>query len=297
MLPRLRHHNVLKHQMKWMNVLIAVVVFVGLAVISTPARASGPGDTASIDPSRLIFSQYCQKCHAGPKHKGDFQIEMLSQDFSGKSNRLLWVAVMEHLKAGTMPPKGRPRPPAQDVNILVDWISGRAAAAEAARVAAEGRVVLRRLNRAEYVNTVRDLLGVDVDLADLLPPDTSTSGFDNSAESLHTSSYLMDTYLEAADRVLDAAIANRPRPAMINKRYDIKKERSVQATGSVYRHTDDGVAIFSSWVSANVQVSLYDFRTRDRGKYRFRISGYALQSNSKPVNFHVKAGTFKSVTE
>ena len=55
-----------------------------------------------------------------------------------------------------------------------------------------GRVVLRRLNRAEYENTVRDLLGVDVDLKDLLPVDTSTNGFDNSAEALHVSSFLME---------------------------------------------------------------------------------------------------------
>ena len=138
-------------------------------------------------------------------------------------------------------------------------------------------MVLRRLNRAEYANTVRDLLGVDVDLKDLLPPDTSTSGFDNSAEALHVSSYLMESYLEAADRVLDAAIANGPRPWTINKRFDIKDEKSVKPTGSVYRHVDDGVAIFSSWVSANIQVTLWNFRTPRSGQvslphFRLRLS-------------------------
>ncbi|MDZ4287220.1 MAG: DUF1592 domain-containing protein, partial [Prosthecobacter sp.] len=159
------------------------------------------------------------------------------------------------------------------------------------------RVVLRRLNRAEYANTVRDLLGVEVDLTDLLPPDTSTSGFDNSAEALHTSSYLLRSYLDAADRVLDEAIANKPRPWQINKKYDIKEEKSVKATGSVYRHVDDGVAIFSSWVSANIRVTMWNFRSHVRGKYRFRISGYGFQSAGKPVNFHVTAGTLKEVTE
>ena len=156
--------------------------------------------------------------------------------------------------------------------------------------------MLRRLNRAEYANTVRDLLGVEVDLKDLLPLDTSTNGFDNSAEAMHVSSYLMETYLEAADRVVDAAIANGPRPWTIDKRFDIKDEKSVKPTGSVYRHTDDGVAIFSSWVSANIQVTLWNFRTRFRGKYRFRISAHGLQTD-KPVNFHVTAGTLTAVTE
>src|SRR5665213_1785583 len=141
------------------------------------------------------------------------------------------------------------------------------------RRAAEGRVVLRRLNRAEYANTVRDLLGVDIDLGDLLPPDTSTSGFDNSAEALHTSSYLMQSYLEAADRVLDEAIANKPRPWQINKKFDIREEKSIKPTGSVYRNTDDGVAIFASWESANIRVTLWNFRSHVRGRYDFRFSG------------------------
>src|SRR5256886_13400184 len=111
-----------------------------------------------------------------------------------------------------MPPKEKPRPPAHEVQTVIKWISERAGAAEIARRAAEGRVVMRRLNRAEYANTVRDLLGVEVDLSDLLPPDTSTNGFDNNAELLHTSSYLMRSYLDAADRVLDEAIANKPQP-------------------------------------------------------------------------------------
>src|SRR5439155_6609908 len=120
----------------------------------------------------------------------------------------------------------------------------------------------------EYMNTVRDLLGVDLDLTDVLPADEAANGFDNNADALHVSSFLMERYLEAADKVLDTAIVNGPEPTKINKRYDIKNERSVKPTGSVYRHVDDAVVIFSSWVSANIQVSLYEFRTQFRGNYR-----------------------------
>lgn len=258
--------------------------------------AAGVDAKPSADPARLLFAEHCEKCHSGAKHKGDFQIESLSADFTDRKNRELWLNVLEQLKSGDMPPEEKPRPPAHDVQAVVDWISGRAGP-ELARRAAEGRVVMRRLNRAEYANTVRDLLGVDVDLTDLLPPDTSTSGFDNSAEAMHTSSYLLRSYLEAADRVLDEAIANKPRPWQLNKKFDIKEEKSVKPTGSVYRHTDDGVAIFASWESANIRVSMWNFRSHVRGKYHFRISGYGYQSGGKPVNFHVNAGTFKEVTE
>ena len=185
---------------------------------------------------------------------------------------------------------------AKDIAALEEWVNGRVAAAEAARNAAQGRVPMRRLNRAEYENTVRDLLGVELDLKDLLPPDTSANGFDNAAEALHVSSFLMEQYLEAADRVLDAAIVNGPKPWMIKKRFDIRDEKSVKPTGSVYRHLDDSVAIFSSWVSANIQVTLWQFFSHFRGNYRFKISAFAFQTD-KPVTFHMTAGTMKAVTE
>ncbi|MGA0408128.1 MAG: DUF1592 domain-containing protein, partial [Limisphaerales bacterium] len=134
-------------------------------------------------------------------------------------------------------------------------------------------------------------------MSDLLPPSTSTSGFDNNAQSLHTSSFLLRTYLRAADRVLDAAIANKGEPWKLNKRFDLREEKSVASHGSVYRHVDDGVAIFAVWESANIRVTMWNMLTHFRGKYRVRISGYGYQSDGKPVDFHVNAGTFKEVTE
>ena len=244
-----------------------------------------------------FFERHCVKCHSGEKPKGDLVLDTLTADFAGKANLDRWQRILEQLRSGDMPPKKKPRPPAGEVKVLTDWLGERVAAAEIARRNAEGRVVMRRLNRAEYANTVRDLLGVEVDLSDLLPPDTSVSGFDNSAELLHTSSYLMRSYLDAAGRVLDEAIVNKPRPWLLRKRLDIREERSVKATGSVYRHVDDGVAIFAVWESANIRVTMWNFRSHVRGKYRFRISGYGFQSEGKPVNFHVNAGTLKEVTE
>jgi hypothetical protein len=282
---------------KWMCAWIAGIAFGGTRMIAAETPAAGGADKAANDPTRVLFTAHCEKCHGGSKHKGDFQIESLTQDFSDRKNREMWLAVMEQLDAGKMPPKEKPRPPGHEVQTVVKWIGDRAGAAEIARRAAEGRVVLRRLNRAEYANTVRDLLKVDVDLADLLPPDTSVSGFDNSAETLHTSSYLLRSYLDAADRVLNEAIVNHSQPWVLKKRFDIREEKSVKAKGSVYRHVDDGVAIFAVWESANIRVTMWNFRSHVRGKYRFRISGYGFQSEGKPVNFKVTAGTFKEVTE
>jgi mono/diheme cytochrome c family protein len=300
MFQSLTHRHFSKHRldgMKWTIALMAGVVVGGLAMTAVESRAAVAKNKVTKDPAQVLFAEHCQKCHSGAKHKGDFQIESLTQDFSDRKNREIWLTVLEQLKSGEMPPKKeKTRPPEKEVQAAVNWINERAGAAEAAR-RAEGRVVLRRLNRAEYANTVRDLLGVEVDLSDLLPPDTSVSGFDNSAEALHTSSYLMRSYLDAADRVLDEAIANKPKPFQINKKFDLRQERTVKAKGSVYRHLDDGVAIFATWESANIRVTMWNFRSHVRGKYRVRISGYGFQSEGKPVNFRVTAGTLKEVTE
>ncbi|NBR85134.1 MAG: DUF1592 domain-containing protein [Proteobacteria bacterium] len=277
---------------QWLALVVAGVAFDALELSVAEAPSANTDN-----PAQRLFAQHCQKCHSGTKPKGGFDLDNLSQNFADRKTREQWLAVLEQLQTGAMPPKDKPRPPVAEVQSAVKWISERTEAAELAHRATAGRVVLRRLNRAEYANTVRDLLGVEVDLADLLPPDTSTSGFDNSAELLHTSSYLLRSYLDAADHVLNEAIANKPQSWLLKKHFDIREEKSVKPTGSVYRHVDDGVAIFAAWESANIRVTMWNFRSHVRGKYRFRISGYGFQSEGKPVNFRVTAGTLKEVTE
>jgi len=276
--------------------LWCLVVGVSWLVLGLPETPNSHHQTRAAEPDRPFLAQHCQGCHAGDKPKGNFRLDALTHDFDDKANRDRWLAVAEQVRSGAMPPKGKPRPPEKDVAALTAWVHGRVEAGERARNAAQGRVPIRRLNRAEYENTVRDLLGVALDLKDVLPSDTPAQGFDTGAESLRVSSFLMEQYLEAADKVLDAAIVNGPKPWMIKKRFDIKDEKSVKPTGSVYRHLEDSVAIFSSWVSANIQVTLWNFRTHFRGDYRIRISAYAYQTD-KPVTFHVTAGTLTAVTE
>jgi mono/diheme cytochrome c family protein len=266
---------------------------IGLLLYACPPARTGEPDAKTVgDPAKAFFGQHCRTCHEGAKPKGNFQLESLSTDFGNKANREKWLTVLEQLKSGAMPPKDKPRPAAQEANALSAWIRERVEKAGAG----QGRVGLRRLTRTEYENTIRDLLSVDIDLKDVLPDDTVANGFDNNSETLHVSSFLMEQYLEAAEKALNAAIVNGPKPWMIKKRFDIKDEKSVKPKGSVYRHLDDGVAIFSSWVSANIQVTLWNFFTKFPGNYRFRISAYAFQTD-KPVTFHVTAGGFQAVTE
>src|SRR5262245_57698992 len=266
--------------------LLAMAVFLTaeLAVGGEPERA----DKSFDDQVRPFLARHCLECHGAEKPKGDLRLDRLAPDFAQAANSDKWQAVLKRLKAGEMPPKAKPRPADKDVQLVAEWIKDRAAVATAKR-GSEGRVVLRRLNRVEYENTVRDLLGVEIELKELLPQDTAAHGFDNIGEALHTSSFLMDRYLEAADTALNGAIANGPRPPLVKKRYTLKEERLVKTTTeSVYRQLDDTVVMFSS--SAWNSITVGQFYPPDWGRYRIRISAYGLQSSGKPVTFRVDAG-------
>ena len=149
---------------------------------------------------------------------------------------------------------------------------------------------MRRLNRLEYENTVKDLLGVDVDLKEQLPRDGMADGFDNVGSAQHVSSFLMEKYLEAADKSLNLAIPNRPKPTSTKKRYSLKDQHNVKtSTESVYRILDDTVVCFSS--SAWNAVTLYEFYPQERGHYRVRISASGFQTKDKPVTYRVTSSS------
>lgn len=240
---------------------------------------------AQPDPASPFLARHCLGCHAGDKAKGGFRADRLTADLADAANRERWRDAAERVRSGEMPPDGRPRPPAADSKAFVEQIEK----ADAARRAVTGRVPLRRLNRVEYEATVRDLLGVELDLREFLPPDTAANGFDTNSGGQHVSSFLMERYLDAAEAALAVAVSNTPKsPALVNKRYSFKDERHVKVTTEkVFRHTDDGLVMFSS--SPWQAVTSSQFYPPDRGRYRFRITASAVQSD-KPVSFRVDAG-------
>ena len=209
-------------------------------------RAAGPADGQHFDePFRPILVRYCVGCHGGEKPKGKLGLDRLTTDFSDAADRERRSAVIDRLKTGEMPPEGKPRPSAQEVQSLVDWLGPRLEAAERAGPAAGGRAILRRLNRVEYENTIRDLLGIHINLKEQLPSDGAADGFDNAGAANHTSSFLMEKYLEAAETALALAIANRPKPPPASsKRHSLKDGYPVRgSTENVYRFLNDGEVV------------------------------------------------------
>ena len=119
----------------------------------------------------------------------------------------IWEKVVRKLRAGDMPPAGRPRPADETYTRLVSYLEGSLDAAAAANPQ-PGRPMLHRMNRTEYANAVRDLLDLDVDIELLLPPDDSTHGFDNIADALNMSPLLLESYVVAARKISRIAVGN-----------------------------------------------------------------------------------------
>lgn len=271
----------------------AAVILIALL----PPVAVGQPKSA-FDDVRRILTVHCDSCHSAQakKVKGNLRIDQLSPDFDAKS-REAWRTISKRIEAGEMPPESRPALSASEKQKLLDWIAAGVKAADVRRLA-EGRAVLRRLNRVEYQNTLRDLLGISIDIVDTMPLDASAAGFDNVSEAQHVSTFLLERYLEAADKALSLAITNQPKPPpLIKKKHTLKETHGFKlSTEKVYRPQDDGTVIMFSSSNWNA-LSLTPFYPPDRGLYRFRITTSAVQSDGKPVVYRVDAGPMLMATK
>jgi hypothetical protein len=152
-------------------------------------------------------TRYCVSCHKGPRARGGLALDKFPDEAAVLKGRLTWEKVADALRAGDMPPPNRPRPSAAEVDTLNAWLDAVVLQADCGGQKDPGRVTLRRLNRTEYNNTVRDLLGIDFRPADDFPADDVGYGFDNIGDVLSLPPLLLEKYLAAAETVVDKAFA------------------------------------------------------------------------------------------
>jgi mono/diheme cytochrome c family protein len=203
--------------------IAAVWVTAGaLALAASPARglqATGSGaasQTAGVPKPvapaeyRALVDKYCVTCHSEKSPlpaSAPLLLDKANLDDPG-SDPFVWERVVRKLGLGAMPPQNAAHPDPQSLTVFRSWLAASLDRA-ADRANNPGRVLIHRLNRTEYANAVRDLLGVSVDVSQVLPPDGSEFGFDNIAAVLKTSPSLLEQYVTAAMRVSAAAIGDR----------------------------------------------------------------------------------------
>ena len=178
----------------------------GAMAASAPAATGTPEFHKDIQP---ILEEYCFDCHADGADKGKVAFDEFKSDADRLANRDLWLRVLKNLRAGLMPPQNKAQPSSAEKELVALWIK-RAAFDIDPQNPDPGRVTLRRLNRAEYHNTIRDLLGVNYDAIGIFPPDDTGHGFDDIGDVLTLPPMLLEKYVSAANEIIARAM---PKPS------------------------------------------------------------------------------------
>ena len=170
-----------------------------IAALMTHARADERGVFTFVQKN-------CIACHNSSVTSGDVNLSGHTDLKTFDEHRDVWERVVSKLKTGEMPPPGVPKPPATDISAVTRWLEDEFARQDRAAKPDPGHISARRLNRSEYNNTIRDLLGIDIRPADSFPADGAAFGFDNISDALGLSPVLLEKYVDAAelrDRSID----------------------------------------------------------------------------------------------
>ena len=180
-----------------------------LTVVLCATPLLGAGFDKEVEP---LVRQSCVGCHNEKVSSGNLNLKGLLDTGVAPSTRDAWERVSIRVRAGEMPPKGIPRPPAGQVDAMLKFLQAEFDRMDRATAIDPGRVTAHRLNRIEYANTIRDLLGVTYRAQEEFPADDSSYGFDNIGAVLTVSPTLMQKYLTAAEQIASRAIGGDPLP-------------------------------------------------------------------------------------
>jgi hypothetical protein len=230
--------------------------------LATKALATFRGE---IEP---LFVQFCKKCHSSEEPKGELKLDdYLSRATVGK-DRQAWEKIAQKLHDREMPPDDQPQPDAAARDKLTAWIDGQLAHSDCGNERDPGRVTIRRLNRDEYDNTIRDLFGVDFHPADDFPSDDVGYGFDNIGDVLSLPTILLEKYLAAAEQVVARALGT---------------EQANLVTGEITGgQIVGGARVLTSELEIRAKV-----RMTGSGDYMFRVRAFGEQAGDEPVRMAV----------
>jgi hypothetical protein len=199
---------------------------------STPALKDTPKETVDGFDSivRPFVTENCVPCHGYKKQKNGLNLESYESAASLRDEHERWAEVVKKLRAREMPPEEEPQPPEHRRQAVAGWLAKELDRIDKLTPPDPGRVTARRLNRTEYNNTIRDLLGVDIHPADDFPQDDAGYGFDNIADVLSLSPVLMEKYISAADKVSRTALFGPPplKPTLTRLRSDGRRVRDAK---------------------------------------------------------------------
>ena len=245
------------------TMVLLAAAFVAGALSAIPVSAQSSQKTARSFNATATVDNYCTSCHSDDMHRGGLSLESFDLSHPEK-NAEEAERIIRKLRAGMMPPPGRQRPSDAELNALASSLETSLDRVVAAHPYA-GFTPLHRLNRVEYSNSVKALLGLDVDAADLLPADDMSHGFNNMADVLTVSPALLEAYISAAGKISRAAIGD-PQATSVMATYMIPRviSQTRHVEGAPFG-TRGGVALEHNFPADGEYVFKIAFYTHQQG--------------------------------
>jgi len=256
------------------------LTYAALLLLASALDTHAVGD----DFTGSFLKQHCVDCHAGEKPEAGLRLDKLAIRFDEPQQLATWIRIHDRVARRQMPPQEAEQPSDADRAKFAGELDRQLHAASLAKQQREGRVIVRRLNRTEYENTLHDLLNITSDLKSLLPDDPSVGGFDNVSSGLETSATHLVRYQDAAERALNDAVPYAPASPM-----------KIRMTGREYLASRQpvhlpGIAPYSRLAGDTfiLHAAIYKHGCMQTpgvvwpGQYRFRASVRTVQSD-KPL--------------
>ena len=281
------------HQTRMRIMLVAAASLIAMFACPCVVWAKEPaiaeaGRTEFSSEFNGLLRKYCFACHDKDTAEAKLSLESLStkaEDFDYPR----WIPVYHKLRLGQMPPKNEPQPAPEERQRMSDWLRQRLHETSFAQQQTEGRVLLRRLNNTEYETTLRDLLGKQVAVTDLLPEDTVAAGFDNVSAVLDVSSVHLLRYQDAAEKTLKTVVP-RQLPAKFKVRLtgrEVVAKSKHAGVGVSLRVDGDTLFIYAIPYG---HIPLGTATVPQPGRYVVRASLYAMGTNGLPLPVRFSAG-------
>lgn len=243
------------------------------------AGSQQPGSQTFSTHLKPFLAQYCVSCHGNEKQKADLNLQAFGDQTVLLENRKVWEKVKEMLASREMPPDSKPQPEEEQRHAIIRFIEVELARLDCDGQVNPGRVTLRRLNRNEYNNTIRDLVGVDFKPAADFPSDEVGYGFDNIGDVLSLPPILMEKYLAAAEQIATNAIVAHYRSGPPKQRIEAETLSST-ANGSLFQ--DRALSLDTEGEA------FLDHSVTHAGEHILRARAFGQQAGPDPTRLEVR---------
>ncbi len=258
--------------------LASLLPLIGIVARPETIAADDKAKATFANEGVAFLQKNCIACHGKKVTKADLSLHTIRTDADLLKHRKVMHKVLNAIHAGEMPPSDKPRPKQEDIDAFFGLVKGVFVVADKNAKPDPGRVTVRRLNRVEYDNTVRDLVGIDFQPSEDFPTDDIGYGFDNIGDVLTLSPVLMERYLAAAESIMSRAIpATAPKPT----------ERAMSG-----RYLEPSTPMDYKWrpIDPRGDELHTPFKINLAGRYTFKFRAYARLIDKEPARLSIRLG-------